>query len=147
MGSLVSSENLCVIQTEFSLYVLLKLWLFLKLHPAWEGSATDGINSAQQYFRSLAGKNCNCGKLSLALVLFKIFAADTNEEFLSTEAGQPYVIAFRDLRLASLLGHPQDVDMLLGDRIIASKLLDPVFRIQWYNMLRTDQGIDKGYCD
>ena len=57
MGSLVSSQDLCVIQTEFSLYVLLKLWLYLKLHPAWEGSATDGIAAAQQYFRTLASKD------------------------------------------------------------------------------------------
>lgn len=34
--------------------------------------------------------------------------------------------------------------MLLGDRLIPAKLLDPVFRTQWYNMLRADQGIDKG---
>lgn len=70
--------------------------------------------------------------------------ADATEEFLSTETGKPYAIAFRGLRLPSLLGHPQDVDMLLGDRLIPAKLLDPVFRTQWYNMLRADQGIDKG---
>lgn len=56
MGSLVSSQDLCVIQTEFSLYVLLKLWLYLKLHPAWEGTATDGISAAQHYFRTLTSR-------------------------------------------------------------------------------------------
>ena len=56
MNLLVSSQDLCVIQTEFSLYVLLKLWLFLKLHPAWDGTAQEGITSAHQYFQNRNGK-------------------------------------------------------------------------------------------
>ena len=55
MASLVSSQDLCVIQTEFSLYVLLKLWLFLKLHPAWDGTAQEGITSAHQFFQNRSG--------------------------------------------------------------------------------------------
>ena len=55
MESLVSSQDLCVIQTEFSLYVLLKLWLFLKLHPAIDGSAQEVINAAHQFFQARAG--------------------------------------------------------------------------------------------
>lgn len=52
--------------------------------------------------------------------------------------------AFHGLRLASVIGHPQDVDMIEGDRIIPLALLLPIFRIQWYQMLRSDQGYDKG---
>jgi len=55
MESLVSSQDLCVIQTEFSLYVLLKLWLFLKLHPVIDGSAQEVINAAHQFFQARAG--------------------------------------------------------------------------------------------
>lgn len=55
MELLVTSKNLCVIQTEFSLYVLLKFWLFLKLHPEWEGTAQDGITCANKYFQAEAG--------------------------------------------------------------------------------------------
>lgn len=60
MESLVSSQDLCVIQTEFSLYVLLKLWLFLKLHPAIDGSAQEVINAAHQFFQARAGLYCFC---------------------------------------------------------------------------------------
>lgn len=33
MEKLTESSNLFVMQTEFSLYTLLRFWLFLKLHP------------------------------------------------------------------------------------------------------------------
>ncbi|XP_046457414.1 protein germ cell-less-like [Daphnia pulex] len=124
MELLVTSKNLCVIQTEFSLYVLLKFWLFLKLHPEWEGTAQDGITCANKYFQAEA--------------------AESDLEFLLREVGKPYLKAFSGLRLASLIGHPQDVDMIQGDQIIPASLLLPVFRTQWYRMLQADQGYDKG---
>lgn len=69
---------------------------------------------------------------------------ESEREFLLTETGAPYEVVFRGLRLASLIGHPQDVDMIQGDRILPAATLLPVFRFQWYRMLRADQGIDKG---
>lgn len=124
MNLLVSSQDLCVIQTEFSLYVLLKLWLFLKLHPAWDGTAQEGITSAHQYFQ-----NRN---------------VESETEFLLTEQGRLYEPVFQGLRLSSLIGHPQDVDMVQSDRLLPASRLLPIFRVQWYRMLRADQGIDKG---
>ena len=41
MSDLVSSAHLFVMQTEFSVYVLLRLWMFLQLHPAWDGEPQD----------------------------------------------------------------------------------------------------------
>lgn len=75
-----------------------------------------------------------------------IVTGESEVEFLLTEAGRPYDCAFRGLRLASLIGHPQDVDMVQSDRIIPAARLLPVFRVQWYRMLRADQGIDKGFA-
>ena len=37
MSELVSSAHLFVMQTEFSVYVLLRLWMFLQLQPDWVG--------------------------------------------------------------------------------------------------------------
>ena len=73
------------------------------------------------------------------------FTAESESEFLLTEDGSPFRAVFSGLRLTSLIGHPQDVDMVQGDRIVPTSKLLPVFRIQWYRMLRADQGIDKGY--
>ena len=56
MELLVTSKHLCVIQTEFSLYVLLKFWLFLKINPEWEGTAQEGISRAHKYFHAEAGR-------------------------------------------------------------------------------------------
>lgn len=56
MRLVVASQDLCVIQTEFSLYVLMKLWLFLNLHPAWDGSAQEGISAAHHYFQQRSCK-------------------------------------------------------------------------------------------
>lgn len=55
MELLVKSQDLCVIQTEFSLYVLLKFWLYLKLHPSWEGPTQEGVSCAHEFFRAEAG--------------------------------------------------------------------------------------------
>lgn len=37
LTELVKSPDLVVMQTEFALYALLKLWIFLKLHPNFFG--------------------------------------------------------------------------------------------------------------
>ncbi len=167
MELLVTSQDLCVIQTEFSLYVLLKFWLFLQLHPLWEGSAQEGIARAHLFFHAEAGRPIILYCFHDYYAFYKMYSlrdgmeAESDIEFLLRDIGSPYFKAFRGLRLASLIGHPQDVDMIQGDRIIPASLLlpgnitykisllvnidsDSVFRTQWYRMLQTDQGYDKG---
>ena len=68
MGLLVASQDLFVIQTEFSLYVMLKFWVFLKLHPAWDGSAQEGITSAHSFFQTRAGTPPNWHFLLQSLI-------------------------------------------------------------------------------
>ena len=69
---------------------------------------------------------------------------ESETEFLLTEQGRLYEPVFQGLRLSSLIGHPQDVDMVQSDRLLPASRLLPIFRVQWYRMLRADQGIDKG---
>lgn len=56
MQKLVSSSDLFVMQTEFSIYVLLRYWMFLHLHPEWESSSRESLLEAQQYFQNRKGK-------------------------------------------------------------------------------------------
>ena len=49
MSELVSSAHLFVMQTEFSVYVLLRLWMFLQLQPDWVGEP-----QVAKYHRSYA---------------------------------------------------------------------------------------------
>jgi len=56
MQKLVSSSDLFVMQTEFSIYVLLRYWMFLQLHPEWESSSRESLLEAQQYFQNRKGE-------------------------------------------------------------------------------------------
>jgi hypothetical protein len=43
MTTLIGCPDLCVMQTEFSVYVLLRLWVFLLFHPTWQGNPQVSI--------------------------------------------------------------------------------------------------------
>lgn len=47
----IDSSSLMVMQTEFSVYVLLRLWLYLQLHPDWDGRGQDAIIVSHRYFQ------------------------------------------------------------------------------------------------
>lgn len=51
MKIILESSGLFVMQTEFSIYILLLEWLFLRLHPDWEGSATSALFDSHKYFQ------------------------------------------------------------------------------------------------
>lgn len=121
MTELVSSPNLFVMQTEFSMYLLLKTWAYLVENPNWEGCSADCAVEAHKYFQR-----------------------SEEECFLYSDIGEQYVPPFKGLRLHHLINHHLDVEMLETDKIIPKCWMMPVFRMQWYQMLRVDQGVDKG---
>ena len=51
MENLVNDPRLFVMQTEFSVYVLLRLWIYLIFHPEWDGSPQDAVMSSHKYFQ------------------------------------------------------------------------------------------------
>lgn len=55
MTALVSSPDLFVVQTEFTLYLLLRHWLILKLHPDYEHMGANRPDPLK-YFSTLDGK-------------------------------------------------------------------------------------------
>ena len=122
MQLLVASPDLIVMQTEFSLYTLLRLWMFLKCHEDYEvndNAATD----ATQYFsrRDKAAP-----------------------PFLMTSDGRYFEKTFRALRLHNLLNHHIDIRILMQDNIVPVDWLnEPLFK-QWNNMLLIDHSLDKG---
>jgi len=128
MAQLVSSPELFVMQTEFSVYVLLRLWLYLKFHEGWEGNPQEAVQKSHKYFQERV-------------------RTKTKRFFLETREGRPYVGVFHSLRLNHLVNHHMDMEMLLTDRIIPKQWMYPVYQGQWRLLLRTDQGIDKGPQD
>lgn len=123
MTALVSSPSLCVMQTEFSLYIVLRSWMFFKLFPDYNPEKTD----VQQ--------------LDHATYFSK---REEHTPFLLTTQGHAFEKAFRALRLRNLLNHYVDIKILKQDKIIPIQWLhEPVFE-QWIHMLHIDHSIDKG---
>ncbi len=56
MGRLVRSPDLFVMQTEFSAYVLLRLWLYLRFHPGFDGNPQDAVLTSHRYFQVGGGR-------------------------------------------------------------------------------------------
>ncbi|XP_037032912.1 protein germ cell-less [Bradysia coprophila] len=121
MTALVSSPDLFVVQTEFTLYLLLRQWLILKLFPDYEqmgGERPDFL----KYFSSV----------------------EDNIPFLQTARGRRYDQPFRKLRIQYLINHPLDLDVILNDRLIPrSWLYNPIIQ-QWHSMLKIDHSVDSG---
>lgn len=121
MEQLVKSPMLVAVQTEFSLYLMLTVWTFLREHPSWEGDLKECALKAHKYFKERSG---DC--------------------FTQSEEGQEYAEVYKGLRIEHLINHPLDVVMIEKNNIYPKDTLYPVFRNQWYQMLRIDQGLDKG---
>ena len=130
-------------QTEFSVYVLLRLWLYLKFHQGWEGNPQDAVLKSHKYFQvshqvqfelevmSEVFEKIFWHNLHIWIVLGMLLAfssfldqfqdrvkTKTKRFFLDTRDGQPYVEVFKSLRLNHLVNHHMDMEMLLTDRII-----------------------------
>jgi hypothetical protein len=52
MVDLISSPDLFVMQTEFSVYVLLRLWMFVRMRKNWVGGQPqDAVMASHRYFQ------------------------------------------------------------------------------------------------
>jgi len=127
MAELVSSPNLFVMQTEFSVYVLLRLWVFLQLQPAWRGEPQEAVLQSHKYFQGLEGRQ--------------------HKYFLEEAASAQYLAVFRQVRLPHLINHHMDVAMLVSDRIVPEDWMSSIYYARWMTLLRLDSGMDKGPQD
>lgn len=134
MGQLIESPHLFVMQTEFSIYVLLRLWMFLRLRPAWSGEPCDSVTESQEYFRAhytRAAAASNGGGSDV-------------RSFLETAEAAPFLPVFRNIRLPHLLNHHMDVEILVSDRIIPDSWMTSIYYTRWMTLLRIDSGVDLG---
>lgn len=121
MEKLVASPELCVMQTEFSLYIVLRCWLFLKLVPDWD---PDKVSTGEP--SSFFSKR------------------EDETPFLETTLGRNFEMPFRALRIKNLLNHNIDIKVLKQDNIIPiSWLYEPLLE-HWVHMLHIDHSLDKG---
>jgi len=129
MASLVASPHLFVMQTEFSVYVLLRLWVFLQLHPAWDGEPQEAVLQSHNYFQG------------------RQQPGQEKRYFLEQEESTSYLPVFRNIRLPHLINHHMDVAMLVSDRIVPDSWMSSTYYTRWMTLLRLDSGIDKGPQD
>lgn len=128
---LIESPDLVVMQTEFALYALLKVWIYLKLHQTNDEDVSETmphINSNET--------------ISLASTYFSGLKSQT--PFLQTKEGQRFVKPFRRLRMQHLINHPVDIKLILEDNIIPKDWLYNSFMVQWNSLIKIDNGLDNG---
>lgn len=124
MELLVASPDLYVMQTELSLYTLLRFWMYLKLHPLSDEEC-DKVTASDEQLQYFANRTSTVA-------------------FLNTPKGLPFERCFRALRLHNLLNHHVDIRVLKQDNIIPLDWMnEPLFQ-QWNSMLLVDQSLDKG---
>ncbi|KFB37754.1 AGAP011686-PA-like protein [Anopheles sinensis] len=131
MEQLISNPDLYVVQTEFSLYQLIRFWMSLKLFPDVEPTIEPGKNPG------------------IDDPIVRYFAERTSTvPFLCTSEGAPFEQVFRALRLRHLLNHHVDIKILRQDNIIPIEWLHkPLFQ-QWNSVLMIDQSLDRQIeCD
>ncbi|XP_039308354.1 protein germ cell-less [Solenopsis invicta] len=116
MMELVTSPDLVVLQTEFCIYMMLRLWLFTHTHICEETMKMD------EYFKN----------------------RKWTEPFLTTEEGKKYAAPFKALRMKYLLLHEQDDKILYSDNLIPPDWLHSAYREQWLHLLRVDGNKDRG---
>ncbi|KAL2734384.1 protein germ cell-less [Vespula squamosa] len=116
MAELIVSPDLVAMQTEFCIYMMLRVWLFVHLKNRDETVEMD------EYFRNHTW----------------------TEPFLTTEEGKEYATPFKALRMKYLLLHDQDVKILYSDDLIPSSWLHDAYKEQWLHLLRIDASKDKG---
>ncbi|XP_020280911.1 protein germ cell-less isoform X2 [Pseudomyrmex gracilis] len=116
MEELVASPDLVVLQTEFCIYMMLRVWLFAHTQDYEETLNID------EYFKN----------------------HKWTEPFLTTEEGKDYAAPFMALRMKYLLLHEQDDKILYSDNLIPPSWLHDAYREQWLHLLRVDGNKDRG---
>ncbi|KYN04449.1 Protein germ cell-less [Cyphomyrmex costatus] len=116
MTELVTSPDLVVLQTEFCIYMMLRLWLFAHI------SDYDDKLKIDEYFKN----------------------QKWTEPFLTTEEGKEYAAPFKALRMKYLLLHEQDDKILYTDNLIPPDWLHSAYREHWLHLLRVDGNKDRG---
>lgn len=100
MSQVINSQGLFVMQIEVDVYNLLKMWVYVRLHPDCAGSWKDVRELANTYFSSRAS-DCSAMKC-----------------FLETDEGKVFVPAFRSIRLHHVVNDLRSIQLLDTDRII-----------------------------
>ncbi|XP_039955492.1 protein germ cell-less [Bactrocera tryoni] len=150
MTKLVASPDLYVMQTEFSLYTLLRTWMYLRLHPLYDAENIAPAVGAADGSRSAVGSNNNSNngnnESQCLSDLVKDYFAHRSERrsFLATPEGQQFVPSFQALRTQYLTNHHTDLKIVLNDNIIPKDWLHSHVLSHWHSILKVDHLPEEG---
>ncbi|XP_064536050.1 protein germ cell-less [Drosophila montana] len=145
MTLLTASHDLYVMQTEFSLYTLLRTWMFLQLHPQYDPDDPVQRAEAQKTQERLVNAGVETHTPSVDVVQWTYFASRMEERsFLATPEGQAYVPVFQKLRTQYLTNHYMDLKIIFNDNIIPKEWLYRHIHSHWDALLRIDHGQEDG---
>lgn len=127
LSHLIESPDLVVMQTEFALYALLKVWMYIRINSDESNElntdrSAEVISKATSYFNSLK----------------------SNVPFLLSKEGSAFIAPFRKLRLQHLINHPVDIKIILEDNIVPRDWLNDPFMLQWNSLIKIDNSLDSG---
>ncbi|XP_017126394.1 protein germ cell-less isoform X1 [Drosophila elegans] len=141
MSALTASPDLYVMQTEFSLYTLLRTWMFLRLHPDHDPEDPVQRAEAVKTQERLVNAGVETHTPSGDVVQWVYFTSRMEERsFLATPEGQPYVRVFQKLRTQYLTNHYMDLKIIYNDNIIPKEWLYRHIHNHWDALLRIDHG-------
>lgn len=138
MTDLTASPNLYVIQSEYTLYSLLRTWMFLQLHPDFD---TEDLRRHDVVLRAQEPLEQPPPLLTLNgdVIELTYFSSRQGEcSFLSTAEGEPYVRVFQKLRLQYLTNDCMDRKSIFSDNIIPKEWLYKHLHSHWDALLRID---------
>ncbi|XP_011180514.2 protein germ cell-less [Zeugodacus cucurbitae] len=153
MTKLVASPDLYVMQTEFSLYTLLRTWMYLRLHPLYDAENTadipptagEGDGSRSGVAGNANSNNSNSVSQCLAELVKDYFANRSEKRsFLATAEGQQFVPAFQALRTQYLTNHHTDLKIVLNDNVIPKDWLHSHVLTHWHSILKVDHLPEEG---
>lgn len=146
MQQLVQHPDLYLIQTEFSLYMLLRHWLYLHLkQQQQEQQQLQQSTSNSNDTLIVAGDTEFAALQDASAKYYAEHAPEKGPALLHLDVGRPYEAVFRSLRYQHMLNHPIDLHLLVRDNVVPKAWLQrPLFE-QWNSMLYIDQSLDQGY--
>ncbi|XP_073848048.1 germ cell-less [Musca autumnalis] len=166
MTALISSPDLYVMQTEFSLYTLLRNWIYLRLHPNYDpenpqhqAQQQEELKLQQQQQANESSNNSSNSSSALSLsnspsdrapvtsndIVQNFFTSRREKRsFLSTPDGQQFLRPFLALRTQYLTNHHMDLKIVLNDNIIPKEWLHNHVLSNWNSILKVDHLPEEG---
>lgn len=164
MTALISSPDLYVMQTEFSLYTLLRTWIYLRLHPNYDPENPQHFMQQQQELQlqlqqqqlleansssaTVAGASnssasaidaATSNQLTPSDIIQSFFTSRREKRcFLATPDGQQFLKPFLALRTQYLTNHQMDLKIVLNDNIIPKEWLHQHVLNHWNSILKVD---------